>query len=306
MSRAEELFVREKINVIWDMETGDPDDFLTLILLLGHPAVNLRAVTVTPGTTEQVGLVRRAVRGWFGREDVRIGAFNLDHDKQCVSGWHTKAFGPIEPSRDAEPGGQVLLECCDADTTLITGAPLKNLGAAMTLADETGQPLVLGRWVAQGGFAGEGVVPTERQLDKFRGMRTCPSYNLNGDPRSALRAIDHPGIMERRFVSKNVCHGVTYDAALHARVTAVKDESQALEIIWRGMSRYLSDRPVGKLFHDPLAACCAINPGIGQWAPVRIFRERGEWGSELEEGSKTLIITGYDHDLFIETLLQTT
>ena len=298
--------MREKINVIWDMETGDPDDFLTLILLLGHPAVNLRAVTVTPGTTEQVGLVRRAVRGWFGREDVRIGAFNLDHDKQCVSGWHTKAFGPIEPSRDAEPGGQVLLECCDAATTLITGAPLKNLGAAMTLAEETGQPLVLGRWVAQGGFAGEGVVPAEQQLDKFRGMRTCPSYNMNGDPRSALRAIDHPGIMERRFVSKNVCHGVTYDAALHARVTAVKDTSRSLEIIWRGMSRYLNDRPSGKLFHDPLAACCAINMEIGQWAQVRIFRERGEWGSELEEGSKTLIITGYDHDLFIETLLQTT
>ena len=34
-------------DVVWDMETGDPDDFLTLLLLLGHPQVNLKAVTVT-------------------------------------------------------------------------------------------------------------------------------------------------------------------------------------------------------------------------------------------------------------------
>ncbi|WP_434421721.1 hypothetical protein [Nannocystis pusilla] len=49
------------IDVVWDMETGDPDDFLTLLLLLGHPQVNLKAVAVTPGTPDQVGVVRRAL-----------------------------------------------------------------------------------------------------------------------------------------------------------------------------------------------------------------------------------------------------
>lgn len=44
---------------VLDMETSDPDDFITLLMLLGHPLVDLRAVTVTPGTREQVGLVRR-------------------------------------------------------------------------------------------------------------------------------------------------------------------------------------------------------------------------------------------------------
>lgn len=191
----------------------------------------------------------------------------------------------------------------DADTTLITGAPLKNLGGALRLADERGVPFALGRWFAQGGFAGEGVVPPEQQLEKFRGLRTCPSYNLNGDPKAALLALEHRGIIERRFISKNVCHGVNYDAALHAQVTQVKEQSQSLEIIWRGMSRYLEDRAAGKLFHDPLAACCAIDPDIGQWAEVRIFRERGQWGSELAQGTGTQIITGYDRARFIQTLL---
>lgn len=46
-----------RINVVWDMETSDPDDFFTLLLLLGHPLVNLKGVTITPGTPEQVGVV---------------------------------------------------------------------------------------------------------------------------------------------------------------------------------------------------------------------------------------------------------
>merc|ERR1712178_86107 len=43
---------------VFDMETGDPDDVLTLLFLGSHPNVDLRAVTITPGSTEQVALVR--------------------------------------------------------------------------------------------------------------------------------------------------------------------------------------------------------------------------------------------------------
>src|SRR5262249_26718693 len=146
------------IDVVWDMETQDPDDFLTLLLLLGHPQVNLKAVTITPGSAHQVGLVRRAL-GWFGK-DLPVGANNLDHPKPCVSSWHYRAYGEVPPSREAEPGGEVLRRSCDENTTLITGAPLKNPGAALRLG---GDSFRLGRWVAQGGFAGEGVVPRERQ-----------------------------------------------------------------------------------------------------------------------------------------------
>lgn len=324
------------LDVVWDMETGDPDDFLTLLLLLGHPAVNLKAVTVTPGTPDQVGLVRRALE-WFDRK-IPVGAHNLDHQPPsikngtgpgvgqhgprgvCVSSWHYKAFGDIPPSRDAAPGGEVLHAACDDSTTLITGAPLKNLGAALQLPG-----FRVGRLVAQGGFAGEGVVPPGRQLAKFRGMVTCPTYNLNGDPRSALAALAHPGIAVKRFVAKNVCHGVIYDHALHARIAAVKDRSRSLGLIWQGMETYLAKKghkhqapldrtqptgadrepppdPAGKKFHDPLAACCAIDESIATWAEVELFRERGGWGSRLSPGSGVWIIIDHDHEKFIQTL----
>ncbi|HEU4536193.1 MAG TPA: hypothetical protein VFS00_18845, partial [Polyangiaceae bacterium] len=288
----------------------------------------------------------------------------------CVSSWHYEAYGQAPPSRDAAPGAEVLRESCDDATTLVTGGPLKNLGAALKLPG-----FRLGRLVAQGGFAGEGVVPPERQLPKFRGRVTCPTYNLNGDPKAALAALAHPGIGVKRFVSKNVCHGVVYDRALHALVGTLKGRSPSLRLIWQGMDAYLqkapSSRPArrrneaiaapvvalvgasgeklgptetgralalareqrldlvevspgesppvcrlmppaaageaapefeGKIFHDPLAACCAIDESIGEWAEVEIYRERGEWGARPRAGSNIWIITAYDRERFLRTL----
>ncbi len=369
-----------RLDVIWDMETGDPDDFITLLLLLGHPRVNLIGVTITPGTPDQVGVVRAAL-AWFGRE-IPVGAFDLEHRPRsreapgegrhgrrgtCVSSWHYKAFGDMPPSRDAVPGPELLRELCSPTTTLVTGGPLKNLGAAIRLPGFT-----LGRLVVQGGFAGDGVVPAERQLAKFRGRVTCPTYNLNGDPASALAVLACRDIVVKRFVSKNVCHGVIYDASLHARVAALREHSPSLALIWRGMEVYLDKSPrpshprnaditsvevrlagenrtletlsladalahaatadldlvavsedavpicrllprevpessdaSGKKFHDPLAACCAIDESIGTWAEVELFRERGEWGSRLAPGSGVHIITDYDRARFIATLTAT-
>ena len=150
----ESLF--KKMPFVWDMETSDPDDFMTLLLLLGHPRVDLRAVTITPGTPEQVGLVRWALRA-LGR-DIPVGARDLDHGKDCVSAWHYKAYGKMEPSRDAEPAAELLLRVLDAETTLVTGAALKNRGAVLRKVDaQEGATFALGRLFIQGGFAGEGV-----------------------------------------------------------------------------------------------------------------------------------------------------
>jgi pyrimidine-specific ribonucleoside hydrolase len=310
---------REKIPLVFDMETSDPDDFLTLLLLLGHPRADLRAVTITPGTPAQVGLVRWALRQ-FSRE-IPVGVHRLDavgsrdisrpeegslsqeerdeQSRRAVSGWHYRAFGEIPPSSEAVPAGPLLARMCQEAVTLLTGAPLKNLGAAMQVPG-----FHVGRWVAQGGFAGEGVVPPHEQLEKFKGRRTCPTFNLNGDPKSALAALSFAGIRERYFVSKNVCHGVVYDAEMHARVGSVKEKSLSLSLIWKGMDAYLARHSAGKAFHDPLAACCALDLSVGRWAEVELFRERGEWGARLSPGAGTQIIVGYDRARFVDLLCE--
>ncbi|MEL6344277.1 MAG: nucleoside hydrolase [Myxococcota bacterium] len=288
------------IDVVWDMETGDPDDFLTLLLLCGHPEVRLKAVTITPGTPEQVGFVRWGL-AQFGL-DIPVGAYNIDHPKQCLSRWHERVYGAAPPSRDARPGWEVLRDCCDADTTLITGAPLKNLGALLRRDDC--DDFVLGRWVAQGGFAGRGVVPPALQLTKFKNLDAVPTYNFGGAPRAAERALMDPRIRSRRLVSKNVCHRVYYDRDVHERVAPLREQSLAMALIWKGMEAYLRKRAGGKKFHDPLAACCAIDENIGTWKEVQMFRRGGKWGAERAPGSGTWIIIDYDRSLFLETLTQ--
>lgn len=303
---------------IFDMETGDPDDALTLALLAGHPNINLRGVTVTPGTPHQIGVVRWLLKQ-FDLEHLPVGAFNIDHKKargtpeehyvKCVSDWHYRTFGEIEPSDDAYEGWQVLDKLLGPDTTLVTGGPLKNLGKlidkmALRLYDRSPN---LGRLFIQGGFAGDNVVPEADRLPKFEGRITCPTFNLNGDPKAALKVLSSqyfdPDI---RMVSKNVCHGVVFDQAMWDRLNDAPDKHPGIEMVLKGMASYLQRHPKGKKFHDPLAAMCALNPDIGEWAQVEPYREKGEWGCKPSTTSGVHIITSYDHELFIETMLGST
>jgi len=48
-----------------------------------------------------------------------------------------------------------------------------------------------------------------------------------------------------------------------------------------GMDHYLRNKP-GKAFHDPLAACAAIEPGVCRYRSVKLYREKGDWGSRLD------------------------
>jgi hypothetical protein len=117
-------------------------------------------------------------------------------------------------------------------------------------------------------------------------------------------ALASPIFGSRRFVSKNVCHGVVYDHAMHERFAAKRQHRQSIELIWKGMQTYLARNSDGKAFHDPLAACCAFDTSIGQWAEVEIYREKGEWGSRLSPGNNTWIIVDYSPEKFVETLLR--
>ncbi|KAH3767510.1 nucleoside hydrolase [Pelomyxa schiedti] len=308
------------MDVVFDMETSDPDDFITLLLLGSHPRVNLKAVTISPGSVEQVRLVKFALRE-LGLTHTVIGSFDRSPKPKVVSGWHYKAFGTPIPTGndDSLPAWQVLLDCCDMNTTLITGAPLKNLGQAIQKSN-SGKPLTIGRWVCQGGFAGEGVVPPDLQMKKFRGLKVCPTFNFGGAPQAALAGIAYPGITRKLFVSKNVCHRVVYDNTMHNAVKAAvlaaqsassnplssdrcKRRLRGLQLIEQGMTEYLKTHP-GKMMHDPLAATAALNESVITWAEVEFMREKGAWGTVLAPGSGKWIAIDYNHELFIQTFTE--
>ncbi len=299
------------IPVHFDMETQDPDDVMTLAVLAQHPRARLVGVTLTPGGREQHSLVVHVLR-LLGRLDVLVGSGDPDREKPAVSEFHYSWLGrpPVieGPLRAAR---HVLMDVVrlHPDAVYLTGGPLKNYGAYAG-------PRFLRTWVGQGGFAGDSVVPPEHRLPKFAGRETCPSFNPNGAVKAFLDILADPRVTERVLVSKNVCHGVAWDRDFHERVRHLVVTCKAtdgLSLVYRGMEKYLQKRPEGKLLHDPLAMCVAIDRSVCSLARVEAYREKGEWGSRVPEmpalgdpdgGANAWITTSVDRERFFSVLTE--
>jgi len=246
---------------------------------------------------------------------VRLGAQDWPrniNDRPLTERFY-KSFGrlPTEES-NCESASQVLFECCDEGTTLVTGGPVGNLAAAM----EHGG-FKLGRWVAQGGFAGQGVVPHHLQMDKFKGRTHNRTFNFGSDPRAAKRALGSAAIGRRVCVSKNVCHRTLYDGSeggWHKNVAealrATKARGgrpvrlRALELMHDAMSKYLANKPSGKMLHDPLALAVALDESVCTLKEVEFSTQEDRWGCWPCPGSGTWVAVDYKEATFKSILLQ--
>ncbi len=286
------------INVLFDMETSDPDDVVTLCFLTSHPLICLRAVTVLLGTNEQIGLVKHILN--LANLDIPVGSYQIGSPKACVSNFYYKWFGNFEEQNPDNEGFKLIEETLlnYPDLIILTGAPLKNFS-------KLNSELKINKWVAQGGFAGQNVVPEAYQLEKFKGMLTCPTFNFNGDPSTALKLLSNENIIEKRLISKNVCHGVIYNQEMHEKFSYFKNNSVGLNLIYNGMSLYLEKNAFGKKFHDPLAACVLIDESVCEFVQVEMFRKKGGWGCNFKENSSTWISIYGNIDKMIQILTTT-
>jgi pyrimidine-specific ribonucleoside hydrolase len=261
-------------DIVLDMETGDPDDALSLSLLATHPWVNLRAVTVFPGGPDQVGLVRTILRA-VGKQDVLVGAGTPKGSKPKSylslnpNGFYRRWLGAIEPETPDGEASDLLKRFPNAD--LITGAPLTNVWKAY----QGGASFQ--SWTCQGGFVGDNLMPPELRLAKFNGRLSCPTWNLGGDPTAAQGLLGlESRIPVRRLVPKSVCHGITYTQEVHARIPS--GLNAGLDLFRDGMAAYFRKKPEGKALHDIVATACALKPSIGNWIEVWPYYRKGEWG----------------------------
>ena len=280
---------RAPVRTVFDMETKDPDDMLTLCLLATHPAVDLAAVTVTPGTPQQVAVVREVLRRL--ERSVPVGARDATSKADAVSAFHPAWLGPL-PDASADGVAHELLASAlaEAGTVLLTGAPLHNL--RLLLREHPA--LAIGRWVAQGGFAGDNLVAPELRLAKFAGRTTCESFNFGGDKKGTLAALASPQIAQRDLVSKNVTHGFGWGPELQARLVATPDLHAGAALACEAMAVYLVEHPEGKLLHDPLAACAVLDRDAFSWEEVEVVYERGQWGARAASGTGTFITVAVD------------
>lgn len=271
----------------FDLETSDPDDLFALCIVATHPRVTLVGVTVYPGGRDQVGLVKTILRR-LGLAEVPVGANVKLDGKQRVGPFYTSWLGRIEPM-DPDGSATEVLQSSASLTTL--GTPVNLLtGAPLTNVWESGVRFPV--WTCQGGFAGDDVVPPSLRLEKFEGKVTCPTFNLNGNPKAALGLLLGDRMGHIRMVSKNVCHGYWFGKTETDNLP--RNGHAGLRLLCKGMYAYLEKHPDGKALHDVLAALLAIDPTPGTWITGRPYRERGEWGFRPEPDSNTMILVGVD------------
>jgi inosine-uridine nucleoside N-ribohydrolase len=290
------------IDIIFDMETRDPDDMFALCFLCSHPNIILRAVTINPGSLAQIGVIRHILHR-LNKSDIPVGARNPDSTSGAVSEFHYKFLGMIQPDKPDDSADNLIATTINLypDVVLLTGAPLHNLRLLLKNHPE----ITIKRWVGQGGFAGDSVVPPEFRLPKFDGIETCLTFNFNGDPKAALALLSSTRVMTRDIVSKNVCHGVIYNQEFHECMKPFRNNSSGLNLIYNGMELYLKFRQEGKMFHDPLAACIAVNRNIAKFQEVEIYRKGGEWGAHVAKNTNTFITIAIDYNQFFQTFTQT-
>lgn len=300
--------------IIFEMETSDPDDFMTLLWLADNPRVDLVGVLVTPGSFDQCQLVRWGL-DLCNRKDVPIGSVHgpkwwdtVDGKKPRVSRFHYSNYGSGILNHSV---GDVLVGCMLLGTALYLASSAWSLGGNLTVLVGSAPKNIgktfrefpdvrLNRWVQQGGFAGDNLV--SKPLEKFKGKTTCPSFNPGGAPKETLELLGNQRITRRLFVSKNVCHGVIWTPQMQVALKDKMSDRIGLKTVVSALDKYLEAKGVGKAMHDLVAACCAVDESVCQFKEVEIYRQRGEWGATAKQGTSTYISTDFDEEHFISVL----
>lgn len=267
----------------------DPDDLFALCYFFSA-GVDVKAILISPGDESQIAVVDFILKT-LGKTDVLIGVPELNRRKEVPTNIHKGLLDRYKfPyfSTNAQLSSQFLDQMLfeNKDVEFFGCGPLKNFGGLCR------RPyfLSLDRATMQGGFIGYDIhgLPVPR-LPKFEGKIKVPTFNLNGCKQGATRFLEMK-IRDRRFVGKNVCHGVTYDKTVHEYVKSVPPKDRAAELLREGMDLRFKSNPEGKVFHDPTAAACHLHPEIGTWVKAKPFLEKGEWGAILNENGDSILV----------------
>lgn len=281
--------------VVMELETNDPDDFLTLLFALESPDIEIKAINLVPGFPEQIGLIQWALSEHGKTATIPVGCFDIDNKnnrkKSAVSNWHNKLGFSWKSSTNAQDGCSIIREHVMEDVVYFIGSPPRNIGKYLK-----DNKLKCKSIVFQGGFAGDSLVKKENRLPKFDGKETCPTFNLNGHKKSTMRVLEQS--VSISFVSKNVCHGILYDKEFHETI------KNRHKLIYDFMSKTYIKLDKVKALHDPFAFSTIIDDSIVEWKKVDLYCIKGEWGSVANVRSNKRISISGNKDKFVQAILR--
>lgn len=282
------------MNVIFDMETGDPDDLITLLLLLNNPDVQLRGITCYQGSPLQIGLIHHVLSLANMDDKIPVGGWNCEEPTQ-ISDYYTNVIGSWE-NKFAQ---YTPVECFEhvfksyPDTHVLTGAPLTNISIVL----EKLPLLKINHMTTQGGYLGQ-IVPQEEQLSKFKGRKSFRTYNLGNDIDAFDVVNNSPNIADLTYVTKDLCHGFLYTPEIHSQIHFTNNAVG--QLLNKCLGKYANEGK-SKAMHDPLAMLIMLEPSIGKTTSINMqyrIDERGHpvFSSNHSEGN-TYGLISYDKKL---------
>lgn len=285
------------MHIIVETDLGhDPDDFLAICWLVSA-GVSIQGIVLHPGDPQQISLATFLCHQ-LGL-DIPVAAAIADRDKTFNLGVHQEIMdlyassgATTKPNSSSDDVFEFALQDIPECSLLVLG-PVKASASWLKKTER-----VLYRATMQGGFLGYNVYRPKVTLDKFEGMTSCPTFNLNGDRKGGEVFISSEKIKERRFVGKNICHTVTYNAETHK---SFKVKCRASELFYELMDLYLKRHDEKKL-HDPTAAVCHLHPEIGTWVRGKTVKEGSGWATRLSENAD-YILADIDYNQLFDYLL---
>lgn len=276
-------------NVIFDMETGDPDDLITLLMLLNNPAINLKAITCYEGSPVQIGLIEHVVA--LSGKNISIAGWNSEI--KDLSPYYKEVVGDWKPSFSKLNPVELLLNELTEDTLLLTGAPLTNIAAFLNKHPDK----FISHMTTQGGYLGV-LVPEEKRLEKFKKRTSIRTYNLTNDT-DAFTTVNHSQqINDLTYVTKDLCHGFLYTPEIHSHINFKEDAIS--QLLSKALGHY-AKKKVEKAMHDPLAMLFMLYPDIGVRKPInmsfQVDKKHSVFSSlEGDDTSFTFGLIEYDYD----------
>ncbi len=292
----------KEIDIFYDMETGDPDDPMTVLMLAVNKKAKLRGISIYPGSEDQVGFVKAMLMN-IGLDDVLVGSRDPNFplmNLQTSKTYRRLAMGDFSPAKPDGLGHEILAELYTKypNGVLISGAPLGNIYDLLTYHPE----IKIDKMYVQSGFAGRNCIPVEKQHPRFKGLETFRAHNFDLYLEGAWKFLNSPNIEKKYLISKDITHFVVYDHELHKLVRKKIKEHPAWWAMWHSMEYYLEKHPKGKRLHDPLAVCSAINPEILKFLEVKCYYKNKGWGSIPMKGTNIFISVDLNYEEFLKEL----
>lgn len=311
----------ERHKVIIEIETGDIDDTIALIYALMCPYFDIKAVLVCSGTKQQLGLIEK-IYDYISLPNEKkpiLGSLNFDNKPNSkLSPIYKRSYGIFKDYEgEMRLGKDIIIDFCKKypnEIIYITLGPPKILSQALLENDY----IQVKQWVAQGGFAGVGVVDENKILWKFKGKSECPTWNLGSAIIETKFLLNHSRIGSRHFISKNVCHGIVYNTDFHNEMRMCSKQNTFTHHFYNIMDNAYfkhkqnvnssKKKSIKKKIHDILPLMTIFDKNVCEFREVQLYynHKTSSWGSYLCNGINTFISVDYDSNLYFKLLIDYT